>query len=151
MNECVCLCSNNSLFTKTVEQKSVVVAVQSLSRVWPFVSPWTAACRLHCASLSPGVCSNSCPLSQWCHLIISSSVTRSPLAFSLSQHQGLFQWVGSASGGQSIGASASILPVNIQGWFPLGLTGLISLLSKGLSRRFVVGKFYLSKAIKATK
>ena len=58
-------------------------------------------------------------------------------AFNPSQHQGLFQWVSSSpSGGQSIGASASpsILPMNIQDWFPLGLTGLISLQSKGLSR-----------------
>ena len=56
----------------------------------------------------------------------------------LSQHQGLFQRVDSASGGQSIGASASasVLPMNIQGWFPLGWTGLISLPSKGLSRVF---------------
>ena len=59
----------------------------------------------------------------------------SPFVFSLSQHQGLFQWVG-CSGGQSIGASASFLPVSIQGWFPLGLTGWISLQSKGLSRVF---------------
>ena len=60
----------------------------------------------------------------------------SPFAFNLSQHQGLFQWVGSfASGGQSIGASASFPLMNIQGWFPLGLTGLI-LQSKGLSRVF---------------
>ena len=63
----------------------------------------------------------------------------SPPAFNLSQHQGLFQWVSSSlSGGQSIGVSASVLvlPMNIQDWFPLGLTGLISLLSKGLSRVF---------------
>ena len=61
----------------------------------------------------------------------------SPPAFNLSQHQGLFQW-DFASGSQSIGASASVsvLPKNIQGWFPLGLTSLISLLSKGLSRVF---------------
>ena len=60
----------------------------------------------------------------------------SPLAFDLSQHQGLFQWVSSSSGGQSIGvsASASVLPMNIQDWFPLGWTGWISLLSKGLSK-----------------
>ena len=59
------------------------------------------------------------------------------LGFNLSQHQGLFQWVGS-SGGQSIdaSASASVLPKSIQGWFSLGLTGLISLLSQGLSRVF---------------
>ena len=58
----------------------------------------------------------------------------SAFAFSLSQHQDLFQWV--TSSGQSIGASASasVLPMNIQGWFPLGLKGLISLLAKRLSR-----------------
>ena len=62
----------------------------------------------------------------------------SPAVLNLSQHQGLFQWVSSASGGQSIGASASasVLPMNSQSWFPLGLTGLISLQSKGLSRVF---------------
>ena len=62
----------------------------------------------------------------------------SPTAFSLSHHQGLFQWVDSASGGQSITASgsASVLPINIQGGFPLGMTDLISLVSKGLSRVF---------------
>ena len=63
----------------------------------------------------------------------------SPPAFTLSQHQDLFQWVNFfASGGQSIGASASasVLPMNIQGWFPLGLTHLISLLSKGVSKVF---------------
>ena len=59
----------------------------------------------------------------------------SPPAFSLSQHQGLFQWVGSLNQvGQSIGAS--VLPMNIQGWYPLGWTGFISLLSKRLSRVF---------------
>ena len=95
-----------------------------------------------CPSPTPGVYSNSCPSSQWCHPTISSSVVPSLPAFNLSQHQGLFQWFRSfpvaTSGGQSIGASAlaSVHPVNIQGWFPLGLTGLISLQSKGLSRVF---------------
>ena len=92
--------------------------------------------RPPCPSLSPGVCSNSCPLSRWCYLTISSPST---FAFNLSQHQGLFSVSRLfASGGQSIRASAlaSVLPINIQGWFPLGLTGLISLLSKGLSRVF---------------
>ena len=58
----------------------------------------------------------------------------SPTALNLSQHQGLFQWV--ASGGQNIGASASVLPMNIQYWFPFGWTGCISLQFKGLSRVF---------------
>ena len=68
------------------------------------------------------------------HLLSSPS----PPALNLSQHQGIFQWVDSASGGQIIetSASASVLPMNIQGWFPLGLTGWISLLSKGLPRVF---------------
>ena len=62
----------------------------------------------------------------------------SPLAFNLSQHQGLFMSQFFASGGQSIGlsASTSVLPMNIQDWFPLGLTGWISLQSQGLSRVF---------------
>ena len=67
----------------------------------------------------------------------------SPPAFDLSQHQGLFQWQPDfpmsqffTSGGQSIGASASDLPVNTQDWFPLGLTSLVSLQSKGLSKVF---------------
>ena len=60
----------------------------------------------------------------------------SPPALNLSQHQHLFQWVSSASGGQNIGASASILPMNSQGWFLLGVTGLISLLSMRLLRVF---------------
>ena len=95
--------------------------------------------RLSCPSLSPTVFSNSCPLSQWCHPTISSSVvpfSSCPQSFPAS---GSFpmNWL-LASGGLSIGASASaaVLPMNIQGWFPLGLTGRISLQSKGLSRVF---------------
>ena len=95
---------------------------------------------LHYPSLSfTWVCSNPCPLSPWCHPTISCSVTPffpCPQSFPAS---GSFpmSWL-FASGGQSIRASvsASVLPMNIQGWFPLGLTGLISLLSKGLSRVF---------------
>ena len=93
--------------------------------------------RLPCPSLSPRVCSNSYPLSQWCHPTISSSVTHffsCPQSFLPSGSFQMSQFF--ASGGQSIGVSASApaLPMNIQGWFPLGLTGLISLLSKGLSK-----------------
>ena len=82
---------------------------------------------------------NSCPLSRWCHPTISSSVTPfSSLlrSFPASQSFPMSQFF--ASGGQRIGvlASASVLPINIEGWFPLGLTGLISLESKGLSRVF---------------
>ena len=89
----------------------------------------------------PSVCSNSCPLSQWCHPTISSSAvpfSSCPQSFPTS---GSFpvSWF-FTSGGQSIraSASASTLPMNIQGWFPLEWTGLISLLSKGLSRYFLL-------------
>ena len=87
----------------------------------------------------PGVYSNSCPLHQWCHPTISASVI--PFSFHLQSFpvSGSFQ-MGQlfASGGQSTGvsASASVLPMNIWDWFPLGWTGWISLLSKGLSRVF---------------
>ena len=72
-----------------------MVVVQPLSCVWLWPHGLQQA-RLLCPSLSPGACSNSCPLSQWCHPTISSSVPPSPPAFSLSQHQGLFQWVSSS-------------------------------------------------------
>ena len=93
--------------------------------------------RLPCPSLSPRVCSNSCSLSWWCHPIILSSVA--PFSSCLHTFPGSFLMSGLfTSGGQSIGTSisASILPMNIQGWFPLGLTSLIALLFKGLSRVF---------------
>ena len=93
--------------------------------------------RLPCPPSTPGACSNSCPLSRCCHPTTSSSVV------SFSSHPQSFPGSGSfqmsqffTSGGQSIGvlASASVLPMNIQDWFPLGWTGWISLQSKGLSR-----------------
>ena len=95
--------------------------------------------RLPCPSPTPGVYSNSCPLSWWCHLTISSSVIPFSSHLKSFPASGSFQ-IGQlfASGGQSIGvsASASVLPVNIQDWFPLGWTCWISLQSKGLSRVF---------------
>ena len=95
--------------------------------------------RLPCPSLSPRVCPNLCPLSQWFHPIILSSVvpfSSCPQSFSASGSFPMSQLF--ASGGQSIGASASasVLPKNIEDWFALGLTGLTSLQSKGLSRVF---------------
>ena len=102
--------------------------------LWP---RWLHHARLPCPSLSPKVFSDSHALSQWCHPTMSSFVPSSPPALNLSQHQGLFQWVSSSSGGQSIGASAlgSVLPMNIQGWFPLGLL-VWSPCCQGLSRVF---------------
>ena len=117
-----------------------ISSVQSLSHVWFFVTPWTAA---HQASL---VHHQLPELSQTHVYRVSDAIqpshplsSPSPPAFNLSQHQGLFKQVFSSHQvGQSIGASASasVFPINIQDWFPLGWTGLISLQSKGLSRVF---------------
>ena len=115
----------------------VCVSVQSFSRVW--LQPHGLQhSRLPCPSPTPGAGSNLCPSSQWCHPTISSSVVPFSFlqcfpasgAFPVNQ---LF-----VSDGQSIGVSAStsVLPVNIQDWFPLGWTGWISLQFKGLSRVF---------------
>ena len=95
--------------------------------------------RPPCPLPTPGVCSNSCPLSWWCHPTISSSVVPFSSCLQSLPASGSFQMSQFfASGGQGIGASASasILPMYIQDWFPLGLTGLISLQFKGLSRIF---------------
>ena len=101
--------------------------------LWPHELQHT---RLFCPSLFPWACSNWCPLSQWCHPTISSSVTpfsSCPRSFPASGSFPVSQLF--ASSGWNIGASASalVLPMNIQCPFPLGLTGLISLLSTGLS------------------
>ena len=92
--------------------------------------------RPPCSSPTPGVHPNSCTLSQWCHLTISSSIVPFSClqSFPASGSFPMSQFF--ESGGQSIGASASVLPMNIQDLFTLGLTGLISLQSKGLSRVF---------------
>ena len=98
-------------------------SVQSLSHVQLFVTPWTAALQASLSSPTHGGYSNSCPSSWWCHPAISSSVVP------FFSHLQFFPASGSfprsqffASGGQSIGASASasVLPVNIQDWFSLG-------------------------------
>ena len=95
--------------------------------------------RPPCPSPAPGTSSNSCPLSHWCHPTISTSVipfSSWPQSFPASGSFPMGQFF--PSGGQRIGvsASASVLPMNIQDWSPLGWTGWISLQSKGLSRVF---------------
>ena len=111
------------------------VVVQSRSCVWLFGTHELQHTRLPSPSPSPEVCSNSCPLCWWGHPTISSSVIlfssclqSFPASGSFPRRR-LF-----ASGVQRIRAwaSASVFPMNIQSWFPLGLTGVISLLSKGL-------------------
>ena len=120
---CCCCSITQSLFNNS-------------NSLWPHGLQHT---RLPCPSPSPGVCSDSCPLSQWCHPITSSSVTpfsSCPQSFPASGPFPMSQLF--TSGGHSTGVSALalVLPLNIQGWFSLGLTGLIFLLSKGLSRVF---------------
>ena len=115
-----------------------ISSVQLLSHVWLFANLCTAATRPPCPSPTPEVYSNSCPSSWWCHPTISSccpllllpSIFPSIRVFS---NESFFP-----SGSQSIGVSASalVLPMNIQDWFPLGWTGWISLQSKELSRVF---------------
>ena len=93
--------------------------------------------RVPCPLPSSGVCSYSYLLSQWCHPTISASVAPFSSCLQSFPAWGSFpmNWL-LASGGQNSAASASVLPVNTQGWFPLVLTGLISLLFRGLSRVF---------------
>ena len=119
------------------------VFIQLPSHVQPSATPWTAA-RQASLSFTISLFINSSPLNQWCHPTFLSSVTpfsSCPQSFPAS---GSFpvNWL-FASGGRSIGASASasMLPMTIQGQYPLGLTGLISLLSKGLSRVFYSTQF----------
>ena len=125
---------------KKKKKNTVLLSVSSVAQSCLTLCPHGLQhARLPCPSPTPGAYSNSCPLSWWCHPTILSSV------IPFSSHLQSFPASGSfpmsqffTSGGQSMGvsASASVLPVNIQGWFPLGLTGLISLQSKRLSRVF---------------
>ena len=112
----------------------VAIVVHLLSRIWLLWLHGLQHARLPCTSLSLRVCSNLCLLTQRCHPTISPSVVPSSSLQSFPASGSFPMSCLFASGGQSIGASASVLP--IQGWFPLRLIGLISLLSKGLSRVF---------------
>ena len=116
-----------------------ISSVQLLSHVQLFATPWLQHARPPCPSPIRGIHSNACPSSRWCHPTISSSFV--PFfsclqSFSASGSFPMSQLF--TSGGQSTGvsASASVLPMNIQDWFPLGWTGWIFLQSKGLSRVF---------------
>ena len=121
--------------TESVQFNSVAQSCLTL------FTPWTAAWQAFLSIAHSGVYSNSCPLSQWCHPTISSSVIPFSSCLQSFPASGSFQMSQFfASGGQSIGASASasVLSMNVQDWFPLGWTGWISLQSKGLSRVFSI-------------
>ena len=139
----------NSILKNSNRRVSVplkVNSVQSLSHVWLFVFHGLQHARLPCPSPTPRAYSNSCPLSPWCHTAISSSVV--PFSSCLQSFPASGSFPKSrlfASSGQSIGvsASASVLPMNIQVWSPLGWTGWISLQYQGLSR--VIAKTTVQK------
>ena len=119
--------------------QSLVSVAQSLSRVWLVATRGLQRVRLPCPPLSPWVCPNSYPLNQWCCPTISSSDVLFSFYLQSFPASGCFQMSELfISGGQSTGVlvSASVLPMNIQDWFPLGMTGWISLQSKGLWRVF---------------
>ena len=137
----ICVPDLKTIFNKLTCMCCITVVVHSLSSVRFFATPWTGAHQTSLSSPSPGVCSNSCLLSWWCRPTNSSSVVPFSSCLQSFPASGSFPMSSIfALGGQSIGdlasASASVFPRNIQGWFPLGSTGLISLLSKGLSRVF---------------
>ena len=117
----------------------ILSSVQFLNHVRLFATPWAVHASPCCPSPTAGVYSNSCPLSRWCHPTIPSSVVPFSSHLQSSPTSGSFQMSQFfESGGQSIrlSASAAVLPMNIQDWFPLGCTDWIFLLSKGLSRIF---------------
>ena len=135
----LCCFSYHSL--NTFMQRTVLISLLQFScsvmsdSLWPY---GLQHARLPCLLPAPGSGSNSYPSSQWCHPTISSSVVPfSNLQFFPSsrsfQMSHLFAWGGQSTG---VSASASVLPINIQDWFPLELTGLISLQSRGLSGVF---------------
>ena len=121
----ICFCAQNTAWYLLLSW----VVVQSFSRVWLFVTLWTAARQASLSFTISQRCSNSCPLSQWSHPCISPSVASFSSCLQSFQASGFFPMSHLfALGGRSIRASASVsvLPMNFQGWFPLGLTGLIS-------------------------
>ena len=133
------ICYKNIISPSAYFTCHLITVVHSLSHVQLCWLHGLQGIGLLCPSLSPRVCSNSCPLSLWWCLIISSSVTpfsSCPLSFPASESFPVSQLF--TSSGQSIGtsASASVLLMNIQGWFPLGLISLISLQPKGFSGVF---------------
>ena len=138
-------CKTSEIWTSSVHCLTVLLSYcsytrcccccQSLSRVQLFVTPQTAACQASLSITNSWSCTNSCPLSRWCHPTISSSVIPVSSCLQSSPASGSFpvsQFC--TSRGQNNGASAlaSVLPMNIQDWSPLGWTGWISLQSKGL-------------------
>ena len=138
--QCAALLKSSFIFNRSevvlTSSPVMLSSVQSLICVRLFATPWTAAHQAFLFTTNSQSLPNSCPLTQWCHPTISSSIIPFSSRLQSFPASGSFPMSQFTSGGQSIGASASAIPMNIQDWFPLGLTGLLSLLSKGLSRVF---------------
>ena len=145
-----CLISDTAAWHSAYGGCRLIAVVQLLSCVssWPH---GLQHARLPCPSLSARACSNSCPLCQVWHPAILFSVTpfSCPQSFPAPGSFPVSQFF--ASGGHSTGTSASVFPMNVQDWFPVGLTGLISLLSKRLSKVsvFITPKFEVRPGISA--
>ena len=140
-------CTNKKIWTTKEYQNTPTIIItevcinstRQFSQSCPTLRPHEPQhTRPPCPSPTPGVYSNSCPMSRWCHPTISSSVVpfSCPQSFPTAgsfQISQLFTWDGQSIG---VSASTSVLPMNTQDWSPLGGTGWISLQSKGLSRVF---------------
>ena len=137
---CVCVCvvgwedvrGEGGHFCEKIQFSSV----QSFSRVWLFTTPWTSACQASLSITNSRSLLELMSIASVCHPTISPSVIPFSSCFQSFPASGSFpmsQFF--TSGGRSIGLSASVLPMNIQDWFPLGMTGWISLQSMGFSRQ----------------
>ena len=125
------------VFFPIIHIKLHLFVAQSLSCVWLFATPWTIACQASLSTIS-GSLLRLRFIESWCHPTISSSVAPFSSCLQSFPASGSFPMMQLFTlGGQSIGASASVCPMNIQGWFPSGWTGLMSLPSEGLSRVFL--------------
>ena len=134
---------NKRMFRSVLKEKRnyqllLLFIVQSLSPVWLWPNKLHHT-TLPCPSVSPKVCSQACPWVGNASQPSQALLSPSPPALNLSRYKGLFHWVNSSHQVVKVlklQTSVSVLPMNNQGWFPLGLTGLISVQSKGLSRAF---------------
>ena len=136
----LCIWSFGNLTETILHLSQLILCISSVQSLSPTLRPHGLQhSRIPCPSTTPGAYSHLCPSSWWCHPTISASVipfSSCLQSFPASRSFQMSQFF--TSGGHSIGisASVSVLPINIQDWFPLGWTGWISLLSKGLSRVF---------------
>ena len=135
-----CQCSRRCAWTSPVAARVTFwfLFLFSCPVVSDFVTLWTAACQASLSLTISQICPSSCPLHGWCHPPISSfdAPFSCPQSFPTSGTFPMSLLFASHDQNTGVSTSASVFPMSIQGWFPLRLTGLISLLSKGLSRVF---------------